>query len=112
MRQRSYEADAVVAELERQRIDGARHARDLEVALGHYEAGMRGDLDRFAAAVEKFGQETLKHMAPEESTVLPLAKEHLTAEDWSETGTAFSENGDPRFDAETDHDCRDLFTAG
>ena len=96
------------AELERQHTDGARHTRDLELALGHYEAGMPDGLDRFAAAVEKFGEETLKHMALEESTVLPLARRHLTAEDWVEISAAFSANGDPRFDAETDHECRDL----
>jgi hemerythrin-like domain-containing protein len=110
LRQRTHEADAMVAELERQHTAGARQLRDLEVALGHYEGGMPDGLDRFAAAVEKFGEETLKHMALEESTVIPLAKEHLTAEDWSEISTAFSENGDPRFDAETDHECRDLFS--
>lgn len=110
LRQRTHEADAVIAELERQHTDGARHTRDLELALGHYEAGMPDGLDKFAAAVENFGEETLKHMALEESTVLPLARQHLTAEDWVEIGAAFSENGDPRFDAETDHECRDLFS--
>lgn len=49
-------------------------------------------------------------MAFEESTLIPLARKHLTAEDWVEIGAAFSENGDPRFNAEADHECRDLFT--
>lgn len=110
LRQRTHEADAVVAELERQHIVGARHVRDLELALGHYEAGMPDGLDRFSAAVEQFAEETLKHMALEESSVIPLARKHLTTEDWVEIGAAFSENGDPRFDAETDHECRDLFS--
>jgi len=110
LRQRTHEADAVVAELERQHTAGATQLRDLELALGHYEGGMPDGLDRFSAAVEKFGEETLKHMALEESTVIPLARKHLTAEDWSEIGAAFSENGDPRFDAETDLECRDLFS--
>jgi branched-chain amino acid transport system ATP-binding protein len=49
-------------------------------------------------------------MAFEESTLIPLARKHLTAEDWVEIGAAFSENGDPRFDAAADHECRDLFS--
>jgi len=46
----------------------------------------------------------------EETSVIPLAKKYLTPEDWVEIGKAFSENGDPRFNAETDHEFRDLFT--
>lgn len=46
----------------------------------------------------------------EESTVIPLARKYLTAGDWVEIGAAFGENGDPRFDAEADQDCRDLLS--
>lgn len=110
LRQRTREADAVVAELERQHLAGTRHVRDLELALGHYEAGLPDGLGRFSVAVETFAEEIMRHMALEESTVLPLAKKHLTEEDWVEICTAFSQNGDPRFDAEADQECRDLFT--
>jgi hemerythrin-like domain-containing protein len=110
LRQRTHEADMVIAELEGQHVAGARHIRDLELALGHYEAGMPDGLVMFSAAVDKFSDETMKHMALEESTVLPLAKKYLTGEDWVEIGAAFSENGDPCFNAEADQECRDLFT--
>lgn len=110
LRQRTGEADGVVAELERQHVAGARNVRDLEIALGHYEAGLPDGLDKFSAAVEKFAEETLRHMALEESTVIPLAKKYLIADDWVEIGAAFGENGDPRFDAGADQECRDLFT--
>jgi hemerythrin-like domain-containing protein len=110
LRQRTHEADTVLAELERQHAKGTQHVRDLEHALGHYEADIPGGLGQFSAAVEKFADEILKHMAFEESTLIPLARKHLTAEDWVEIGAAFSENGDPRFDAAADHECRDLFS--
>lgn len=110
LRQRTHDADSVIAELEKQHDAGARHVRDLELALGHYEAGIPGGLQQFSVAVEKFADEILKHMAFEESILIPLARKHLTAEDWVEIGAAFSENGDPRFDAEADHECRDLFS--
>jgi hemerythrin-like domain-containing protein len=110
LRQRTHEADKVLAELERQHGAGAQHVLDLELALGHYEAGMPDGLETFSVAVEKFADEILRHMAFEESILIPLARKHLTAEDWVEIGAAFSENGDPRFDAEADHECRDLFS--
>jgi hemerythrin-like domain-containing protein len=99
LRQRTHEADTLLAELERQHAEGTQHVRDLELALGHFEAGMPDGLEKFSAAVEKFADEILKHMAFEENTLIPMARQHLTAEDWVEIGAAFSENGDPRFDA-------------
>jgi hemerythrin-like domain-containing protein len=110
LRQRTHDADTVLAELELQHSAGAQHVRDLEVALGHYEAGGHDGLEKFSEAVEKFADEILKHMAFEESFLIPMARKHLTAEDWVEIGAAFGENGDPRFDAEADHECRDLFS--
>lgn len=110
LRLRTDEADQVVAELERQHQAGAGSVRELELALGHFEACMPEGMERFSSAVESFGEETLKHMAFEESTLIPLARKHLTAEDWVEIGAAFSENGDPHFDAAVDHECRDLFS--
>lgn len=108
--QRTHEADTVIANLERQHSATEQHVRALELALGHYEAGLPDGLEKFSAAVEKFADEMLRHMAFEESTLIPLARKYLTPEDWVEIGAAFSENGDPRFDAETDQDCRDLFS--
>jgi hemerythrin-like domain-containing protein len=110
LRQRTHDADSVLADLERQHSAGTQHVRDLALALGHYEAGIPDELDQFSVAVEKFAGEILKHMAFEESILIPMARKHLTAEDWVEIGAAFSENGDPRFDAEADHECRDLFS--
>jgi hemerythrin-like domain-containing protein len=110
LRQRTQDADTVLAELERQHGAGAQHVRDLKLALGDYEAGRPDGLENFSAAVEKFADEILRHMAFEESILIPLARRHLTAEDWVEIGAAFSENGDPRFDAAADHECRDLFS--
>lgn len=110
LRQRTHEADTLIANLERQHSAGGQHVRALELALGHYEAGFADGLEKFSAAVEKFADEMLRHMAFEESTLIPLARKYLTPEDWVEIGAAFSENGDPRFDAETDQDCRDLFS--
>lgn len=110
LRQRTHDADKVLDDLERQHAAGTQHVRDLELALGRFEAGMSDGLEKFSEAVEKFADEILRHMAFEESILIPMARKHLTADDWVEIGAAFSENGDPRFDAEADQECRDLFS--
>jgi hemerythrin-like domain-containing protein len=110
LRARTHEADAVLDELERQHADGARQARELEHALGYYEADKPDGFEVFAAAVEKFAEETWQHMNVEEKIVIPLAKKFLTPEDWVEIAQAFGENGDPRFATEFDHEFRNLFS--
>lgn len=110
LRQRTHEADQVLDQLERQHLEGARNVRELEHALGYYEAGKPNGFDVFAGAVEKFAEMTWEHMNLEEKVIIPLAKRHLTTEDWVEIAQAFGENGDPRFGAEPDHEFRDLFS--
>lgn len=110
LRHRTHEADTVLSELEKQHIDGARHVHELEQALGYYEAGKPDGFEVFAAAVERFADEVWAHMNLEERVVIPLAKKHLTAEDWVEIAQAFGGNGDPRFGSELDHEFRNLFS--
>lgn len=110
LRQRTHEADAVLDELEQQHLSGAQQVRELEHALGYFEAGKPDGLNFFAAAVEKFADETSRHINTEERLVIPLAKKHLTAQDWIAIAEAFGENGDPRFSAESDDEFRDLFS--
>lgn len=110
LRQRTSAADAVLDQLESQHLSGAAQVRELEHALGYFEAGKPDGLDFFAAAVEKFADQTSLHINTEERLVLPLAKQYLTAQDWVDIAEAFGENGDPRFGAEPDHEFRDLFS--
>ena len=110
LRARSHEADATLDELERQHEDGAAQVRELERALGYYEADKPQGLDIFAAAVDKFADLTWQHMNTEEKVIIPLAKKCLTPADWVDIAQAFGENGDPRFGAEPDHEFRNLFS--
>lgn len=110
LRQRTHEADSVLDELEKQHTEGGRDIRELEHALGYYEADKPDGFEVFAAAVEKFSELTWQHMNLEEKVIIPLAKKYLTPEDWVELAEAFGENGDPRFGAEPDHEFRDLFS--
>ena len=53
LRARTHDADAVLDELERQHVDGARQVRELEHALGYYEAGKPDGLGSARSANKK-----------------------------------------------------------
>jgi hemerythrin-like domain-containing protein len=108
--ERTREADAIVATLKQQHADSVEHLRQIELLLGQVEAGVPGSLESFAAAVEQMVEKARHHMQLEEKTVMPLAKQYLTAEDWLAIAEAFGENGDPRFGAKPEHEFRDLFS--
>ena len=110
LRERTREADEIIATLEQQHVDSSERLRQLEQALGQLEAGAQGSLEAFAQTAEKLIEEAWQHMSLEEKVVIPLAKKHLTTEDWVGIAEAFGENGDPRFGAKPDHEFRDLFT--
>jgi hemerythrin-like domain-containing protein len=110
LKERTREADAVLATLERQHVESAEHLKRIELALGQLEAGMPAGLENFARATEDLVEEAWQHMVLEEKVAIPLAKKHLTTEDWIEIAEAFGEHGDPRFGAKPDHEFRDLFT--
>lgn len=110
LRQRTNAADDVLELLDRQHEESSHLGRELEHALARLEAGMPDGLARFSEVVDKLTDEAWRHMATEEKVLIPLAKQYLHPEDWTEIAHAFGENGDPRFGAEPDHEFRDLFS--
>ena len=107
--ERTRTADALIAELRQQHASGNRFVEALHATLAAFEANEAKGLDAFSVAVDRFADDILRHMALEESALLPLASRHLTGEDWVEIGAAFGENGDPRFVADADQAYADLF---
>jgi len=110
LRERTGEADEVLAQLERQHEEGPENVKEMERALGHMEAGAADGFEAFAASVDRFADLMWNHMNLEEKVVIPLAKKHLTPVDWVEIAEAFGANGDPRFGVNPDHEFRDLFS--
>lgn len=110
LRSRTHEADQIIDKLELEHARSAQIAREMEHALARLEAGMSDALTSFAGAVDRLLEDAWQHMATEEKALLPLALKYLTEEDWADIATAFSENGDPRFGSEPDHEFRDLFS--
>lgn len=107
---RTHEADETITLLKKQHADSREHLHRLEQTLGQLEAGVPGALAEFAAAADGLVDQAWQHMTLEEKTVIPLAKQHLTAEDWVAIAEAFGEHGDPRFGPKPEHEFRDLFT--
>lgn len=110
LKERTHEADEIIARLEQQHADSAEYLRKMELMLGQLEAGVPGSLEAFATVVEQQTEEARQHMQLEEKTVIPLAKKYLTTEDWIGIAEAFGEHGDPRFGEKPEHEFRDLFS--
>jgi hemerythrin-like domain-containing protein len=110
IKRRTHDADAAIADLEREHTQGEALLNELTVALSTYEAGAAGGLDRFAANVDRFADFYWKHMQKEEDVVLPVAERALTDVDWRDIHTAFSANRDPTYAGNTEEEFRRLFT--
>ena len=105
--------DAVIKELRAQHAGGAAQVRAMQTAVEHF-ATVQGDtgeaLAGVAKAVNVFAQAQWEHMNLEEQMILPEARKHLTEQDWLQIYTAFSANGDPRFDADLGDGFKSLYS--
>jgi hemerythrin-like domain-containing protein len=110
LKRRTHEADALIADLEREHALGEKLLNDLTVALSVFEAGAPGGLPRFADEVTKFADFYWSHMQKEEDQILPVAERALTDEDWREIDAAFAANQDPNFSGDAQDEFRQLFT--
>lgn len=110
LKARTHAADKVIFELEEQHRAGEGAVHALNQALGRFEAGVPGGKEAFITAAETFADQMARHMAMEENVVIPLAKQHLLADDWVQIAEAFGANGDPRFGADPDDEFRELFS--
>ncbi|MBS1191412.1 MAG: hypothetical protein H6R10_3204 [Rhodocyclaceae bacterium] len=84
--------------------------RQMEAALDRYAREEGGALSGVVAAVNAFADAQWEHMNLEENTILPAAREHLTAEDWAAIHGAFLANGDPRFDQDLEDGFKRLYS--
>lgn len=110
LRARHPKAGALLDRLEEEHRLGAHKIRTLEQALARYQSGGNREFAQFAAAVDDYAEFHWKHMRTEESEVMPLAKERLTAEDWMEIDKAFLGNADPLVGMDAGKEYRALFT--
>jgi hemerythrin-like domain-containing protein len=95
MRLRTFEAGAVLADLEAEHKLGEEMIRHLEQGLFRFEEGGAAYFGEFSTAVEAYCDFHYQHMRKEEDLVLPLAQRVLTEADWEYLDAAFSGNLDP-----------------
>ena len=99
LRQRSSEAEAHIARLEGDHRHGPDYLQRLLAQARALESGAAIDLPAFCSALQSFVAHQQAHIRLEETTVMPLARRVLTADDWAEANAAFAANDDPLFGA-------------
>ena len=110
LKRRTHEADAIIADLEREHAQGEELLNDLTVALSIFEAGAKEGQQRFSREVSRFADFYWSHMQKEEDQVLPIAERALTEDDWRGIHAAFAANQDPNFSGDARDEFRRLFT--
>lgn len=110
MRERSTEAEALIADLERDHAGGEAALRALAQALIRYEEGGEKEFAAFEREAESFVHNYRDHMRKEEDLLFPLARKVLTAVDWSILDVTFGENRDPLFAGNDTGDFEKLLT--
>jgi nucleotide-binding universal stress UspA family protein/hemerythrin-like domain-containing protein len=109
LRSRTRECDDLISELEGQHIAGKAQFTRLREKLEAYQKGTDGASADFSNEISEFAEAHWRHMAAEETLILPAASRHLTESDWKEVANAFLGNKDPRFDKDAGESFETLF---
>ncbi len=110
MRSRGAQANALIAELEKEHAGGEQALRRLEQCFLRYEEGGEKEFPAFAQEAETFAQGYWDHMRKEEEQVFPLAEKLLGPKDWAAIDLAFQENRDPLAAQRDTKDLQKLFS--
>jgi hemerythrin-like domain-containing protein len=93
--ERAPQSAALIEELGRQHVAGAKMVRELQRSLLAFEIEWPKGAERLRAAVKAYADFHWDHMRREESELLPLAERFLSAEDWRAAERAFAGNDNP-----------------
>jgi branched-chain amino acid transport system ATP-binding protein len=108
--ERHPQCQALIQRLQGEHAEGDELLQDLKDALADCESGVESAWIRFADAVGRYREHQYNHMRSEEVEALPLAREHLTDEDWQEIDAAFCAHGDPLFGDDRSAEYRRLYS--
>ena len=109
VRQRHPGAEPLIEQLANEHRVGAQKIRALEQALARYRSGGAAEFPAFAEAVQAYTSFHWDHMRAEEQQLLPLARAHLTVDDWKEVDDAFAGHADPLLGASANAGFEALF---
>ena len=110
LRMRHPNAAPLLDRLKSEHRAGAEKIRTLEQALARYQQGGAAEFSNFLAAVEAYAAFHWDHMRAEETELLPLAEEHLSAGDWEAIDAAFLGHTDPMLGAKPGAEYEALFS--
>lgn len=103
------EAAPLIDRLQAEHRAGTEKIRALDQALERYQREGATEFPAFAEAVQAYAAFHWNHMRAEEDKLIPLARAHLTAEDWKEIDAAFTGHSDPLFGAKVGDEYENLF---
>lgn len=106
VRQRTTRADALLSLLDAEHRNGPAALKALRASLVR---ARQGACSEFTQALRDYTQGLKKHIRTEERDLLPLAREVLTADDWTEINKAFLDNQDPLFGEHAKEEFRELY---
>jgi len=98
VRERTRDADDVLATLQQQHAEMPGQFRDLRLALSGVRQGAAAQLEDFAELIGRFADAQIEHMRLE-SGVFAMAERVLKPSDWGVIDVAFRANRDPLFGA-------------
>jgi hemerythrin-like domain-containing protein len=103
------DAGRLIGDLQDEHRSGATMIRALEQALERYRQGGVEEFQAFAEAAANYAALQWRHMRTEEDLLIPLARVHLTAEDWRQIDAAFRGHDDPLSGVEVQREYENLF---
>jgi hemerythrin-like domain-containing protein len=103
------DAAALTGRLESDHRAGREKIRTLETAFQRYRRRGVAEFSAVANAVQAFAAFHWDHMRTEEDRLLPLARIHLSEDDWTAIDAAFTGDADPLFGVEAAAEYRALF---
>lgn len=95
LRQRCAEALPYIEQLEAEHLQGPARIKTLRDALESYRQQGDTGFASFKLAVTIYLEQEWHHMNTEEHKIFPLARTHLTTEDWAAIDAAFLGNDNP-----------------
>mgnify|MGYP000899716316 CR=1 FL=1 len=95
LRPRCAEAGPIIDGLEEEHRQGEARMAVVKSALAAYQQQGEAGFEGFNAALVHYIEQEWKHMNTEEKQIFPLARTHLTAEDWAAIDAAFLANDNP-----------------
>lgn len=110
LRLRDPGSDALLLDVESQHLTEHKLIDRVSFCLALQDIAAEDGDEALADAVNRLAAHVLGHIGLEERSVLPLARLHLQAPDWTEIATAFAANDDPRFGDLPTEEFRRLFT--